>query len=80
MDTTRYAGWRQLLKDLNARHIKVMTYCNPCLALVFLCFHTDLITINTILATIFERLKTPFILRPMLMFQLSKKTKEHLEL
>nr|GMC79330.1 putative alpha-xylosidase 2 [Ipomoea batatas] len=31
-DTTRYYGWQQLIKDLNAQHIKVMTYCNPCLA------------------------------------------------
>ncbi|KAF3442148.1 hypothetical protein FNV43_RR16064 [Rhamnella rubrinervis] len=33
VDTTRYLGWQQLLKDLSARQIKVMTYCNPCLAL-----------------------------------------------
>lgn len=32
VDRTRYWGWRQLVKDLHARHIKVMTYCNPCLA------------------------------------------------
>lgn len=32
VDTTRYKGWKQLLKDLNAHHVKVMTYCNPCLA------------------------------------------------
>ncbi|GJV83557.1 alpha-xylosidase 1-like protein [Tanacetum coccineum] len=32
VDETRYQGWKQLVKDLSARHIKVMTYCNPCLA------------------------------------------------
>ncbi|CAK9184055.1 unnamed protein product [Ilex paraguariensis] len=32
VDTTRYWGWQQLTKDLSAQHIKVMTYCNPCLA------------------------------------------------
>ncbi|KAG8372133.1 hypothetical protein BUALT_Bualt12G0034700 [Buddleja alternifolia] len=32
VDSTRYSGWRQLIKDLSARDIKVMTYCNPCLA------------------------------------------------
>ncbi|XP_059428283.1 uncharacterized protein LOC132162053 isoform X1 [Corylus avellana] len=32
VDTERYKGWQQLVQDLSARHIKVMTYCNPCLA------------------------------------------------
>ncbi|KAG6690960.1 hypothetical protein I3842_10G039800 [Carya illinoinensis] len=32
VDTKRYYGWQQLLQDLSARHIKVLTYCNPCLA------------------------------------------------
>lgn len=32
VDTIRYCGWKQLIKDLGAQHIKVMTYCNPCLA------------------------------------------------
>uniref|UniRef100_A0A803MJ63 Alpha-glucosidase n=1 Tax=Chenopodium quinoa TaxID=63459 RepID=A0A803MJ63_CHEQI len=32
VDTTRYKGWQQLVKDLNNQHIKVMSYCNPCLA------------------------------------------------
>ncbi|XP_058003212.1 uncharacterized protein LOC110658267 isoform X2 [Hevea brasiliensis] len=32
VDTTRYKGWKQLVQDLGAQHIKVMTYCNPCLA------------------------------------------------
>ncbi|PSS15735.1 Sulfoquinovosidase [Actinidia chinensis var. chinensis] len=32
VDTSRYSGWQQLIRDLSARHIKVMTYCNPCLA------------------------------------------------
>ncbi|KAK3014040.1 hypothetical protein RJ639_008034 [Escallonia herrerae] len=32
VDTTRYSGWQQLTEDLSAQHIKVMTYCNPCLA------------------------------------------------
>ncbi|KAJ8537152.1 hypothetical protein K7X08_035553 [Anisodus acutangulus] len=31
-DETRYSGWQQLIQDLNMQHIKVMTYCNPCLA------------------------------------------------
>ncbi|CAA2972325.1 alpha-xylosidase 2 [Olea europaea subsp. europaea] len=34
VDSNRYSGWRQLIKDLGARDIKVMTYCNPCLALM----------------------------------------------
>lgn len=32
VDTMRYKGWQQLVKDLNLHQIKVMTYCNPCLA------------------------------------------------
>lgn len=32
VDPTRYGGWQQLIKDLRAEHIGVMTYCNPCLA------------------------------------------------
>ncbi|XP_048225602.1 sulfoquinovosidase isoform X2 [Ricinus communis] len=32
VDTTRYNGWKQLIQDLAAQHIKMMTYCNPCLA------------------------------------------------
>ncbi|XP_052172791.1 uncharacterized protein LOC127788492 [Diospyros lotus] len=32
VDTTRYSGWQQLIGDLSASHIKMMTYCNPCLA------------------------------------------------
>ncbi|KAK6942168.1 Glycoside hydrolase family 31, partial [Dillenia turbinata] len=32
VDTTRYKGWQQLVEDLNTEHIRVMTYCNPCLA------------------------------------------------
>ncbi|GLT40827.1 hypothetical protein SLA2020_149320 [Shorea laevis] len=32
VDSTRYQGWQQLVKDLGAHYIKVMTYCNPCLA------------------------------------------------
>ncbi|XP_050381679.1 uncharacterized protein LOC126798688 isoform X2 [Argentina anserina] len=32
VDSTRYSGWQHLIKDLSAQHIKVMTYCNPCLA------------------------------------------------
>ncbi|CAK7340243.1 unnamed protein product [Dovyalis caffra] len=35
VDTMRYHGWQQLVKDLSAKNIKVMTYCNPCLAPVF---------------------------------------------
>ncbi|XP_004303593.1 PREDICTED: putative alpha-xylosidase 2 [Fragaria vesca subsp. vesca] len=31
VDSTRYTGWKQLIKELSAQHIKVMTYCNPCL-------------------------------------------------
>ncbi|KAL2501900.1 Sulfoquinovosidase [Forsythia ovata] len=34
VDSNRYSGWRQLIKDLGAQNIKVMTYCNPCLALM----------------------------------------------
>ncbi|KAK9057755.1 hypothetical protein SSX86_022593 [Deinandra increscens subsp. villosa] len=32
VDETRYHGWKQLIKDLSAQNIKMMTYCNPCLA------------------------------------------------
>lgn len=32
VDTTRYHGWQQLINDLSAKNINVMTYCNPCLA------------------------------------------------
>ncbi|KAB2608427.1 alpha-glucosidase-like [Pyrus ussuriensis x Pyrus communis] len=32
VDSTRYRGWKELVKDLSAQHIRVMTYCNPCLA------------------------------------------------
>ncbi|KAL3637145.1 hypothetical protein CASFOL_019444 [Castilleja foliolosa] len=32
VDSTLYSGWRQLIKDLSDCRIKVMTYCNPCLA------------------------------------------------
>ncbi|KAK9290377.1 hypothetical protein L1049_008546 [Liquidambar formosana] len=32
VDRTRYWGWQQLVKELGTQHIKVMTYCNPCLA------------------------------------------------
>ncbi|KAL7234706.1 hypothetical protein ACSBR1_018205 [Camellia fascicularis] len=34
VDTTRYFGWQQLIRHLSAQHMKVMTYCNPCLALM----------------------------------------------
>ncbi|KAI7990402.1 Sulfoquinovosidase [Camellia lanceoleosa] len=34
VDTMRYFGWQQLIRHLSAQHIKVMTYCNPCLALM----------------------------------------------
>ncbi|WOH06359.1 hypothetical protein DCAR_0625785 [Daucus carota subsp. sativus] len=32
VDAERYRGWQNLIKDLTSEHIKVMTYCNPCLA------------------------------------------------
>ncbi|KAI5663768.1 hypothetical protein M9H77_23091 [Catharanthus roseus] len=32
VDPTRYGRWQQLIKDLGAQNINVMTYCNPCLA------------------------------------------------
>ncbi|KAF1882715.1 hypothetical protein Lal_00002895 [Lupinus albus] len=32
VDEQRYWGWKELIKDLCTQHIKVMTYCNPCLA------------------------------------------------
>ncbi|KAK7290774.1 hypothetical protein RIF29_05452 [Crotalaria pallida] len=32
VDEQRYWGWKELIKDLSAQNIKVMTYCNPCLA------------------------------------------------
>ncbi|XP_010263325.1 PREDICTED: uncharacterized protein LOC104601619 [Nelumbo nucifera] len=32
IDREQYRGWQQLLKDLGSEDIKVMTYCNPCLA------------------------------------------------
>ncbi|KAI4325612.1 hypothetical protein MLD38_030994 [Melastoma candidum] len=33
VDTVRYWGWQKLIEDLKAQDIRVMTYCNPCLAL-----------------------------------------------
>ncbi|XP_051150649.1 uncharacterized protein LOC127265038 [Andrographis paniculata] len=32
VDSSRYSGWQQLIKDLSDQHVKVMTYCNPCLS------------------------------------------------
>ncbi|KAL3534639.1 hypothetical protein ACH5RR_003100 [Cinchona calisaya] len=32
VDSSRYVGWQQLIRDLRTQHINVMTYCNPCLA------------------------------------------------
>ncbi|CAN0907989.1 yihQ [Linum grandiflorum] len=32
VDGDRYNGWKQLVGDLRDRNVKVMTYCNPCLA------------------------------------------------
>ncbi|XP_057721197.1 uncharacterized protein LOC130935459 [Arachis stenosperma] len=32
VDAQRYCGWKELIKDLGDQNIKVMTYCNPCLA------------------------------------------------
>ncbi|XP_027349207.1 uncharacterized protein LOC113860869 [Abrus precatorius] len=32
VDSQRYCGWKELIKDLRTQHIRVMTYCNPCLA------------------------------------------------
>ncbi|XP_058107452.1 uncharacterized protein LOC131251023 isoform X2 [Magnolia sinica] len=32
VDTTRYAGWTKLVDDLRSHNIKMMAYCNPCLA------------------------------------------------
>ncbi|OIW15479.1 hypothetical protein TanjilG_32883 [Lupinus angustifolius] len=32
VDEQRYLGWKELIKDLRTQNIKVMTYCNPCLA------------------------------------------------
>ncbi|XXG52757.1 hypothetical protein AAC387_Pa03g0989 [Persea americana] len=31
VDTAHYEGWQQLVDDLRAHHIRMMTYCNPCL-------------------------------------------------
>ncbi|PKU87940.1 uncharacterized protein LOC110106019 isoform X1 [Dendrobium catenatum] len=31
VDTTHYAGWRELVHDFGANNIRVMAYCNPCL-------------------------------------------------
>ncbi|PKA48152.1 Putative alpha-xylosidase 2 [Apostasia shenzhenica] len=31
VDTTHYAGWRELVDDLKTNNIRVMAYCNPCL-------------------------------------------------
>ncbi|KAK8942967.1 putative alpha-xylosidase 2 [Platanthera zijinensis] len=30
VDTTHYAGWRELVDDLRINNIRVMAYCNPC--------------------------------------------------
>ncbi|XP_047320168.1 sulfoquinovosidase-like [Impatiens glandulifera] len=32
VDMVRYEGWQRLIGDLNEHGIKMMTYCNPCLA------------------------------------------------
>lgn len=32
VDTTHYTGWKQLVNDLHRQNIRVMAYCNPCLA------------------------------------------------
>ncbi|XP_014491147.1 uncharacterized protein LOC106753805 [Vigna radiata var. radiata] len=32
VDSQRYWGWKRLIEDLRSQNIKVMTYCNPCLA------------------------------------------------
>lgn len=45
VDTTRYFGWQQLIRHLSAQHIKVMTYCNPCLALVLIFNSTNALLI-----------------------------------
>lgn len=39
VDEQRYWGWKELIKDLSTQNIKVMTYCNPCLAPVMLLFN-----------------------------------------
>lgn len=39
VDSARYWGWQNLIKDLSAQRIRVMTYCNPCLAPVLLTIH-----------------------------------------
>jgi len=36
VDSQRYWGWKELIEDLRSQDIKVMTYCNPCLAPVML--------------------------------------------
>ncbi|KAK1277352.1 putative alpha-xylosidase 2 [Acorus gramineus] len=32
VDTDQYAGWTQLVNDFQAQDVRVMAYCNPCLA------------------------------------------------
>ncbi|CAI0374636.1 unnamed protein product [Linum tenue] len=32
VDNDRYGGWKELVRDLGDRNVRVMTYCNPCLA------------------------------------------------
>ncbi|XP_073043167.1 uncharacterized protein [Primulina eburnea] len=32
VDANRYSGWQRLIRELSDQKIKVMTYCNPCLA------------------------------------------------
>ncbi|CAN1173482.1 yihQ [Linum perenne] len=32
VDGDRYKGWKELVRELGDRRVRVMTYCNPCLA------------------------------------------------
>jgi len=47
VDTTHYAGWKQLVDDLHIQNIRVMAYCNPCLAPVLTLLISELRSYNT---------------------------------
>lgn len=51
VDKNRYPGWKQLVHDLRACNIQVMTYCNPCLVPVheFLLKHVNLLAYTNLI-------------------------------
>jgi len=52
VDSQRYWGWKELIEDLSSQNIKVMTYCNPCLAPVILPLNH--LSINILVTNLFS--------------------------